>query len=92
MQTARRKENGHPAPFPEELPLRCIKLFSYIGDNVLDPFVGEGTTSYIAKKLGRNSIGIDSTLAYIKMSESRLGRLDGSIEQSVKPISILTTL
>ena len=44
---------GHPAPFPEELPRRLIKLYSYPGDLVLDPFAGSGTTLVAAKRLGR---------------------------------------
>jgi len=39
-----KKRIGHPAPFPIELPKRCIKLFSFVGDTILDPFVGSGTT------------------------------------------------
>ena len=44
-----KKRIGHPAPFPTELPKRCIKLFSYIDDVVLDPFMGSGTTLIAAK-------------------------------------------
>ncbi len=84
--------NGHPAIFPEELPKRCIKLFSYIGDTILDPFVGSGTTSYVAKKIGRNSIGIDLRKDYIQLAKQRLSYLDGSIEQEIKPILINTEL
>ena len=50
---------GHPAPFPEELPRRLIKLYSYPGDLVLDPFAGSGTTLVAAKRLGRTSLGVE---------------------------------
>jgi len=63
------KQNGHIAVFPEELPKRLIKMFAFVGDTVLDPFLGSGTTSFAAKKLGRNSIGYEINeefLPYIK--------------------------
>jgi site-specific DNA-methyltransferase (adenine-specific) len=50
---------GHPAPFPEELPRRLIKLYSYPGDLILDPFAGSGTTLVAAKRLGRTSLGVE---------------------------------
>ncbi|HZU05289.1 MAG TPA: site-specific DNA-methyltransferase [Chloroflexota bacterium] len=55
---------GHPAPFPEELPRRLIKLYSYVGDVVLDPFVGSGTTCRVARRLGRRAIGVDIDREY----------------------------
>ncbi len=64
MPTARRNKNGHPTPFPDELPIRCIKLFSYIGDLVLDPFLGRGTTLRACRITNRNGIGIEINLKY----------------------------
>jgi DNA modification methylase len=66
------KKFGHPAMFPEEIPYRLIKLFSYVGDVVLDPFNGVGTTTLVAKKLGRNYIGIDISEKYCKVAEERI--------------------
>ena len=67
-----RKALGHPAPFPLELPLRCIKLFSYEGDLVLDPFVGSGTTMIACKILNRRGIGIDIDKDYLKTAVRRI--------------------
>src|SRR5690625_867048 len=53
------KQTGHIAMFPEELPKRLIKMFAFKGETVLDPFLGSGTTSLAARKLGRNSIGYE---------------------------------
>lgn len=63
---------GHPAPYPERLAVRLIKLFSFAGDTILDPFVGTGTTSLAAVATGRNSIGNEIEPAYFKMAEQRL--------------------
>ncbi len=67
-----KKRVGHPAPFPIELPARCIKLFSYTDDVVLDPFVGSGTTLIAAVKNGRYAIGIDIDKNYCQLSSQRL--------------------
>jgi len=64
----------HPAPFPEELPARLIKLYSYIGDIILDPFVGSGTTARVAKDLKRSFIGIEINPEYCKIAEERLAQ------------------
>ena len=61
------------AAFPEELPYRAIKLFSYVGETVLDPFAGSGTTMKIARQLGRNSIGIEIKKSLIPVIKEKLG-------------------
>lgn len=66
------KEFGHPAMFPQEIPYRLIRLFSYVGDVVLDPFNGAGTTTLVAKKLDRHHIGIDISKRYCKVAEERI--------------------
>ena len=63
---------GHPAAFPIELPKRCIKLFSYIGDTVLDPFVGSGSTLIAALQNGRRGLGVDIDADYCKIAKQRL--------------------
>lgn len=70
------KEYEHPAMFPEELVNRVLKLFSFKNDIILDPFNGVGTTSYIARLLGRKYIGIDISQEYC---EKALGRLNSSL-------------
>ena len=64
FQPASATAEGHPAPFPEELPRRCIRLYSFVGDTVLDPFAGSGTTLRVARELGRNSIGYEINPEY----------------------------
>ncbi len=66
------KQDGHIAMFPEELPHRLIKMFSFAGETVFDPFLGSGTTSLAAKKLGRNSIGYEINPNYIEIIKSKL--------------------
>lgn len=66
------KEFGHPSMFPEEIPYRLIRLFSYVGDLVLDPFNGVGTTTLVARKLGRNYIGIDISEQYCQKALERI--------------------
>ncbi len=63
---------GHPAPFPIELPKRCIKLFSYVGDTVLDPFLGSGTTLIACHLHNRKGIGVDIDPTYFNLAINRL--------------------
>ncbi len=65
------KSIGHPAPFPEELPHRLIKLYSFKDDIILDPFLGSGTTSLSALKNIRNYIGYDTNEKYIELADRR---------------------
>ncbi|MEM1690477.1 MAG: site-specific DNA-methyltransferase [Thermofilaceae archaeon] len=69
------KRVGHPAPFPEELPYRCIQLYTFRGDVVLDPFAGSGTTCAVAAKLGRHFICIDIVEEYVKIADERIGKV-----------------
>lgn len=69
-ETSKRKL--HPAPFPLELPKRCIKLFSFVNDVVLDPFCGIGTTCLAAKQLNRRYVGYDIMPKYCEIANSLL--------------------
>ena len=65
---------NHSAPFPEELPEWFIKLFTKKHDWVLDPFLGSGTTSEVAQRMGRNSIGIEIIPEYVRMAIEKTGK------------------
>ena len=67
-----KKRIGHPAPFPVELPKRCIKLFSFVDDVVLDPFLGSGTTAIAALQNNRRAIGIEVDEKYCQLAVERL--------------------
>jgi site-specific DNA-methyltransferase (adenine-specific) len=67
-----KKQDNHIAPFPEELPKRLIKMFSFVGEMVLDPFLGSGTTSVAALKLSRNSIGYEINQEYLDTIKNRI--------------------
>jgi site-specific DNA-methyltransferase (adenine-specific) len=64
--------NGHPAPFPIELARRCIRLSTWPGETVLDPFAGSGTTLLAARQLGRRAIGIERSERYCELAVTRL--------------------
>jgi site-specific DNA-methyltransferase (adenine-specific) len=67
------KQDKHLAMFPEELPKRLIKMFSFVGDNILDPFLGSGTTTLAAKNLGRNSIGYEINKKFLPIIKEKIG-------------------
>ena len=69
----------HPAPYPIELAERLIRMFSFVGDTVLDPFLGTGTTTVAAAKWGRNSIGFEVDSHYLKLAENRIARETSSL-------------
>jgi site-specific DNA-methyltransferase (adenine-specific) len=75
-----KKRIGHPAPFPVELPRRCIKLFSFVCDTVLDPFLGSGTTLIAAFRTKRHGIGLEIDPGYCKLAVDRLAK-DAHINQ-----------
>jgi site-specific DNA-methyltransferase (adenine-specific) len=63
-----------PAPFPEELAHRLARMFSFVGDIVLDPFMGTGTTLLASARCGRNGIGVEIEPAYVRLSKERIER------------------
>lgn len=66
------RRSAHPAPFPLEIPMRLVQMFSFQGETVLDPFAGTGTTALAALKTGRNSVGYDIEPDYIDLALERL--------------------
>jgi site-specific DNA-methyltransferase (adenine-specific) len=68
----RETRKGHPAPYPAALAERLIRMFSFAGDTVLDPFGGTGTTALAALSSGRNSISLDIEPKYVALANQRL--------------------
>ncbi len=73
------KQDRHIAMFPEELPKRLIKMFSFVGDTILDPFLGSGTTSLAAKNLNRNSVGYEINPEFIPNIKEKLSITENKI-------------
>lgn len=84
--TERASRVNHPAPFPVELPRRCIEMYSFTGDVVLDPFNGSGTTCVAAKQTGRSYIGIDLSDEYCQIANERLEKTPAFEFEQIKPI------
>ena len=72
----------HPAIFPEELPLRLIKLFSFWGETVLDPFGGTGTTAAVSLQNGRNAFYVDQNEEYLSIAQDRCAKIERTNENS----------
>lgn len=83
------KQDKHLAMFPEELPKRIIKMFTFVGDTVLDPFLGSGTTILAAKNLDRNSIGYEINADFLPAIKERTGYSQNLFVDSAR-IEILT--
>jgi DNA modification methylase len=75
MNAETRNIGDHPVPFPEELVKRCLKLYTYPNDLVVDPFNGVGTTTYVAKCLKRRYLGVDMDKGYCEYATRRLGKV-----------------
>ena len=69
------RKRGHPAPFPEDLAFRLISMFSFVGDTVLDPFWGTGTSTAAAIRATRSSIGFEVEKRYLRMGQERLAQI-----------------
>ena len=69
------KKIGHPAPYPVELPYRCIKMFSYKEDMIFDPFLGSGTTLVAARQLQRVGIGVELDKQYYNLAQKRIEKI-----------------
>lgn len=79
---------NHPAPYPEELATRLVRMFSFVGNTVLDPFMGTGTTTVAAAKWGRNSIGVEIEPHYFDMSEKRIRQATASLFSPTEVITV----
>lgn len=74
----------HPAPFPLELAERLVRMYSFVGDTVLDPFMGTGTTAVAAAKCGRSSVGVEIDPHYFEMASARISREVGKLFSGAK--------
>jgi len=75
---------GHPAPFPMEIPYRLVKMFSFVGDTVLDPFWGSGSTTAACAVAARSSIGYEIEDRYIHLARQRLAQMDAVVPARIE--------
>ncbi|MGZ4690420.1 MAG: DNA-methyltransferase [Acidimicrobiia bacterium] len=76
---------GHPAPFPVEIPGRCIQLFTFRDDVVLDPFMGSGSTAVAAVRADRRFVGYDTDPAYVALAEKRVAEAQELVDTAPAP-------
>jgi len=86
---ARNRLEAGIAAFPEEIPYRLIKLFSYVGETVLDPFMGSATTNKVAASLKRNSVGYEVDLELIEIVQEKMGSRDISLFEQECELEII---
>ena len=72
---------GHPAPFPTDLPQRLIELYTYVGDLVLDPFMGAGSTAIAAIETGRHYVGFDTDAEYVELTRERIAEATAKLAE-----------
>ncbi len=73
--TVSAKKIGHPAPFPVELPYRCIQLYTFEGEVILDPFMGSGQTAIAAKNTNRHFVGYENNPSYVELANHRISAI-----------------
>jgi len=76
--------SNHPAPFPTQLAERLIRMYSFVGDTVYDPFMGTGTTNLVAAKWGRNSIGVEIEPKYLEITLSRMNKIKRNLYREIQ--------
>ena len=74
----------HPAPYPTDLAERLIRMYSFVGDTIFDPFMGTGTTNFAAGKWGRNSIGVELIPEYFDMARSRIESIQNNLYRKIQ--------
>lgn len=89
IQPASAKKIGHPAPYPKELVKRCVKLYSFVGETILDPFAGSGTTLIVAEEHGRHAIGFEIDAQYCDLIQERYKKEIQDVPESSKDSSML---